>query len=92
MALPLRTDIVIVTVIFTLISLISVVLRFAARHKQTAPLRWDDHLILVAVVGFRIRAAPKYLESTANNSLKFLNLGLGACTIAGMFFGLYFLN
>ncbi|KAJ8131016.1 hypothetical protein O1611_g2610 [Lasiodiplodia mahajangana] len=66
MALPLSTNIVIVTIVFSIISLISVVLRFVARHKQTAPLRWDDYSILIAVI---------------------LNLGLGACTVAGVYKG-----
>lgn len=50
MALNLSTNIVIVTVVFSVLAIVAVIFRFIARVKQGATLALDDYFIIPALV------------------------------------------
>ncbi|KAI1818235.1 hypothetical protein GGS20DRAFT_581654 [Poronia punctata] len=52
MAVPGSTNIIIISVVFTSLAVIFVLLRFRARMRQKAPYLADDHLIAVAATVF----------------------------------------
>jgi hypothetical protein len=58
MALPLNVNIVIIAIVFSLLPIVIVVMRFRARVLQGAKLGLDDYMILPALV----RNYPDLLE------------------------------
>jgi len=47
------TEIVIISIVFSVLATVAVVMRFGARFKQKAGIRADDYLILPGLVGLQ---------------------------------------